>query len=179
MGGDVKSFCELNNTALEKFKTFKHKQKFYPKWGEKRSQYIAKECNKTDKKTVKEPSENKEEEQVSYNIKVKVPNVRSNKGTIGFILYDKQGFMSKELQRINVSIKERQSSAVFKNVKPGTYAIVCLHDENKNGQMDFSVNGMPLEDYGSTNNVHVMGPPEFHLSKFELKNKDVSFEIKF
>ena len=45
--------------------------------------------------------------------------------------------------------------------------------------MDFENNGMPLEDYGATNNVMNYGPPRFEDAKFELKDKDLTFEIKF
>jgi uncharacterized protein (DUF2141 family) len=37
---------------------------------------------------------------------------------------------------------------------------------------------MPLEDYGATNNVMNYGPPQFNDAKFELKDKDLTFEIK-
>jgi uncharacterized protein (DUF2141 family) len=44
--------------------------------------------------------------------------------------------------------------------------------------MDFELNGMPLEDYGMTNNVMTYGPPQYSDGKFELRNKDLTFEIK-
>ncbi|MGB1284878.1 MAG: DUF2141 domain-containing protein [Polaribacter sp.] len=45
--------------------------------------------------------------------------------------------------------------------------------------MDFQPNGMPMEDFGSSNNVMVMGPPQYESSKFAVTDKDVSLEIKF
>lgn len=47
-----------------------------------------------------------------------------------------------------------------------------------NGKMDFSLNGRPLEDYGTSNNVMTLGPPSFEDSKFEVMDKDLTFEIK-
>ena len=45
--------------------------------------------------------------------------------------------------------------------------------------MDFAANGMPLEDYGASNNNMSFGPPNFDLAKFTVSDKDVSLEIKF
>ena len=45
--------------------------------------------------------------------------------------------------------------------------------------MDFAGNGMPLEDYGASNNVMNFGPPTFDDAKFLLTDKNVSLDIKF
>ena len=44
--------------------------------------------------------------------------------------------------------------------------------------MDFNTNGMPIEDYGSSNNVMNFGPPRFSDAKFVVSDKDLTFEIK-
>ena len=45
--------------------------------------------------------------------------------------------------------------------------------------MDFQPNGMPLENYGMSNNPMNFGPPEFDQAKFEVSDKDVTLEIRF
>ena len=67
----------------------------------------------------------------------------------------------------------------FEDIPSGVYAITCYHDANENGRMDFSSNGMPEEDYGTSNNAGKFGPPRFSDSKFEVKDKDLTFEIVF
>ena len=67
----------------------------------------------------------------------------------------------------------------FENVKPGTYAVMAMHDTNDNKRMDFEENGMPKESYGMSGNDMTMGPPSFDLAKFEVSDKDVSFNIRF
>jgi len=54
---------------------------------------------------------------------------------------------------------------------------VAQINEDK-GKVHFALNGMPLEDYGSSNNVMAFGPPSFEESKFEVMDKDLTFEIK-
>ena len=68
---------------------------------------------------------------------------------------------------------------VFEGVEPGEYAIICFHDKNDNDKMDFQENGMPMEDYGASNNVMSFGPPKYDDAKFTVSDKEVTLEIKF
>jgi uncharacterized protein (DUF2141 family) len=82
-----------------------------------------------------------------------VINVTSDTGKVGFALYNKTNFRMKPLQGAASKIVDGKSIVVFKNVEAGEYAIICYHDKNNNDKMDFKDNGMPLEDYGTSNNV--------------------------
>jgi len=112
-------------------------------------------------------------------ITVVVPNVPSNKGKVSFALYNKETFRLKPLQGKSSSIKNHQSTVVFENITPGEYAIICYHDANENGRMDFEPTGMPMEDYGVSNNPASFGPPQYDTAKFVVADKDVTLEIKF
>ncbi len=113
------------------------------------------------------------------NITVTVVNVSSNKGKVSYALYDKNSFMKKPIQTQSDSPKGNKSTVTFKNITPGNYAVVCFHDANSNDQMDFQSNGMPIEDYGASNNSMSFGPPNFEDSKFEVSDKNVTLEIRF
>ncbi len=117
----------------------------------------------------------------AYNISIEINNIRSDTGKVYFALYDSESnFITKNSIRNEESvIKDGNTQVVFEGLEPKTYAVVCFHDANENGKMDFEENGMPIEDYGITNNVMNFGPPQFEDAKFELINKDLSFEIKF
>lgn len=117
--------------------------------------------------------------QENVTITATVVNVTSNEGKVGFALYNKENFMGKPVLSDKVEVVDGKSIVVFKNVKPGVYAITCYHDKNSNDKMDFAANGMPLEDYGASNNAMSFGPPNFEDAKFSVSNKDVSLEIKF
>ena len=112
-------------------------------------------------------------------IKVTVANVSSDTGKVGFALYQKEGFMIKPVQSLESNIVNGKSVVVFKNVLPGEYSVVCFHDKNENGKMDFSAQRMPLEDYGSSNNVMAFAPPTFEGSKFTLGKENIELDIKF
>ncbi|MGB0838212.1 MAG: DUF2141 domain-containing protein [Flavobacteriaceae bacterium] len=112
-------------------------------------------------------------------ITAEVINVRNEQGTVNFALYDEEGFMKEILQAKSSEIKEGHATVTFEGVTSGTYAIICFHDENGNQRMDFETNGMPIEDYGVSNNDMGFGPPQFDTSKFDVDNEDLHLKIKF
>ena len=117
--------------------------------------------------------------QKEQTITASVVNVTSNKGKVGFALYNKTTFMAEPLQAKNAKIVDGVSTVTFENIEAGEYSVVCYHDKNDNNKMDFQENGMPLEDYGASNNVMSFGPPQYDDSKFTVTNKKVHLEIKF
>ena len=114
-------------------------------------------------------------------ITVTVPNVSGTDGVVLFALYDsKEKFMNRETLASKDGIIENGIATVtFENIAPGTYAIVCLHDKNGNQRMDFTSEGMPGEDYAISNNVFLMGPPNFEDAKFKVENKSLDLTINF
>ncbi len=112
-------------------------------------------------------------------ITVTVVNANNNEGNIKFALHNKETFLVKKpIQAKEAIIKEGRSTITFTNVPEGEYAVTCFHDKNSNGRMDFEANGMPMEDYGASNNVMNFGPPQYHNAKFTIIDKDVSLEIR-
>ena len=108
-----------------------------------------------------------------------VMNISNNEGKVSFALYNKETFMKTPLQAKNAKVVDGRSTVVFENLELGTYAILCFHDRNNNGKMDFKDNGMPMEDYGVSNNVMSFALPSYQDAKFDLGDKDLSLEIKF
>ena len=115
----------------------------------------------------------------NHSVEITVVNATSDKGTVNFALYNKANYMKEPVQGKVSKIVKGKSTVVFENVSPGEYAVICFHDKNSNEKMDFEVNGMPLEDYGATNNVMNFGPPKYDDAKFEVADKNVSLEIRF
>jgi uncharacterized protein (DUF2141 family) len=80
---------------------------------------------------------------------------------------------------VEIDAKTMTATAVFDNLAPGTYGVTVLHDENKNGKLDFGEMGMPVEGYGHSNNpAKRMGPPSFDETKFTLSEPTTSLEIQ-
>ena len=116
----------------------------------------------------------------TYSITVTINKVPNSKGHILIGLHNQDTFMKgKGIQNAKADIVDGKCTYTFTNVESGTYAVMVLHDANDNQQMDFADNGMPIEDYGTSNNVMLFGPPQFSNAKFEVTDKDLDLEIKF
>ncbi len=114
------------------------------------------------------------------NITITVNNVVNNNGKVLFSLHTEDTFMkSQSLQSDESIIENGKVKVIFKNVQPGTYAIMVLHDENDNKRMDFEVNGMPKENYGMSNNPVSYGPPQFTDAEFTVESEDLDLLIRF
>lgn len=118
--------------------------------------------------------------QESVTVTVTIENVLNDNGLIMASLHSDETFM-KGAGIIDLAdeAKKGEVTLTFENVKPGTYAIMVLHDENENSRMDFEANGMPKESYGMSGNAMVMGPPTFNDAKFDVTTEDLEFKIRF
>ena len=112
-------------------------------------------------------------------VKVSVPNVLNNNGTVHFAIFTKENFRMQPLFSKVASIENGLSTATFDTVPMGEYAIICFHDENENNKLDFEINGMPKESYGTSNNPFNFGPPQFEDAKFIVGEEALNLEIKF
>jgi len=120
------------------------------------------------------------QEKASQNITVTIDNIKNDTGKIILSLHDETTFLVADgIQNKETEIKDGKIKVTFKNVQPGSYAIMALHDENKNNAMDFDTNRMPLESYGMSNNPLGYGPPQYRDAKFEVKNEDINMTIRF
>ena len=113
-------------------------------------------------------------------LKVTIENVLSDEGQILAALHTQDTFMRGQgIQNFKLEAKTGSISFVFLNVKPGTYAISSLHDENENQRMDFHDSGMPKEKYAMSGNEMAMGPPSFKDVKFEVNDEDFELKLRF
>lgn len=113
-------------------------------------------------------------------ITITIENVLSNEGQLLAGLHSAETFMKGQgLQSATVKATKGEVTMTFTNVKPGTYAIMLLHDANDNKRMDFESNGMPKENYVTSGETELYGPPSFKSSKFEVVEDELEFTIRF
>jgi len=113
-------------------------------------------------------------------ITVTIDNVLNNNGKVLLGLHNESTFMrGLGIQNLDSTIEDGKVTITFKNVEPGNYAILALHDENENKRMDFETNGMPKESYGTSNNPRSYGPPQFGEAKFEVTDTNLELNIRF
>lgn len=66
-----------------------------------------------------------------------------------------------------IPITNLTQSTTFSNLAPGIYAIAVIHDTDLTGTLTKNIFGIPLEQYGFSNNVtHKSGQLTFEEAKF-------------
>ncbi|MGB5811602.1 MAG: DUF2141 domain-containing protein [Polyangiales bacterium] len=115
---------------------------------------------------------------------VEVQNIKNDTGQIGCSLFaNADGFPNKSDKALDVVFvppKARKATCVFKNVKPGTYAVSVMHDLDKDGSLDSSLMGRPKEPWAVSNNAPVerFGPPKFDAAKFRFDGEIKTIKVK-
>ena len=102
-------------------------------------------------------------------------------GKIRVSLFDSEdNFLKKGKQAIETVDTTDSMTVIFRDVKPGIYAVSAIHDKNGNGQLDKASYGKPIEPYGFSNDARgLFGPPSFEESAFEVKtNQTITINLK-
>ena len=110
---------------------------------------------------------------------VQIDDVKSSEGLLSVGVYDSSDtFLKKPLTGVRTQAVTGGKTVVIKDLPPGDYAFVVMHDANQNGKMDKNVLGIPTEDYAFSNNVMgTMGPPTFEAAKFQVPEAGVTVKV--
>jgi uncharacterized protein (DUF2141 family) len=113
---------------------------------------------------------------------VELGNFRHRRGDAKLLLFSgKEGFPdtpARALRQVIEPIAGDRVRFTITNLKPGTYAISCFHDENGNGTLDMGTFG-PKEGYGFSNNVTgTFGPPSFRAASFTVTAPETQIRIR-
>jgi uncharacterized protein (DUF2141 family) len=107
-------------------------------------------------------------------VSVKIAGFKGTEGVALITLYDsEQSWLKvpKAVQVVRAKISGATMSVDFKDVKPGTYAISVIHDENKNNELDMRWLPWPKPKEGvgvSNDPENKAGPPKWEAAKFTV-----------
>lgn len=112
---------------------------------------------------------------VGGELRVNLIGIKNNRGVVLLSLFGSpEGYPSdptKAIIKLSIPLKQLQLPIIIKSLKPGSYAIALLHDEDENGKMLTSIIGLPKEGYGFSNNVMgLAGPPSFQKASFHVSS---------
>ncbi|MEP2988170.1 MAG: DUF2141 domain-containing protein [Parasphingorhabdus sp.] len=119
---------------------------------------------------------------VAASINLSISNIRSTKGDVLVCLSANPKYFpdcrkDSKARKIKVSAASA-NSVTIDGVKPGTYAIALIHDENANGKMDLRL-FLPREGFGFSRNPKIgMGPPKFKSAQFTMGADDAKYAVK-
>lgn len=104
---------------------------------------------------------------------VEILNLRNAKGDLVFGVFKQaDGFPNKSEKSIYWEVRpaKAKDKIIFTaQLPPGTYAASVLHDENKSGDMEKGLGGIPKEGYGVTNNPK----PRFRAARYDEATFDL------
>ena len=107
-------------------------------------------------------------------VSVKIAGFKGTDGLALVTLYDGEQAclkVPKAVQVVRSKITEAGMIIEFKDVKPGTYAVSVIHDENKNNELDMRWLPYPKPKEGtavSNDPEQKAGPPKWEAAKFTV-----------
>jgi uncharacterized protein (DUF2141 family) len=114
-------------------------------------------------------------------VTVTLGGVAGQNGALMGAICNKNSFL-KACQYFAVQPAAAGNVLKFPGVTPGSYAVMVYHDENMNGRLDKSANGMPQEGWGFSRNARGhYGPPTFDDARIDIKagNNDVALDMVY
>ena len=113
---------------------------------------------------------------------IQVSGLESGRGAIEYALYDSPENFPTRVGRIvkgEVPAIRSGSTIVIKGLAPGFYAVAIYHDENLNNKFDQGVFGIPLENYGFSNDARgFFSAPDFDDAKFQVRGQRTEISIE-
>lgn len=108
--------------------------------------------------------------------------LRNSNGQVGCLLFTSEKGFPKDpnaaAQKKWCPLSSSKSACSFDPMPAGTYAVVCFHDENKNGKLDTGLFGVPTEGTVASNNAKgFLGPPSFKNAKFSFAGRPTELRL--
>lgn len=101
-------------------------------------------------------------------LRIDVDGLRNGQGVAGALLFASPAGWPEDVSKsvrheaAPIDPVHLTATVTLQHVPPGNYAIVVLHDENRNMKLDRNVFGWPKEGFGFSNNPHIgLRPPAF------------------
>jgi uncharacterized protein (DUF2141 family) len=119
---------------------------------------------------------------VAASIDLAITGLRSEKGNVLVCLSANPKHFpdcSKDESARKLKISATSADSIhIAGVKPGTYAVALVHDENANGKMDLRL-FLPREGFGFSRNPKIgMGPPKFKSAQFTVGGQDAHYAVR-
>ena len=115
------------------------------------------------------------------NLTITINQLRNQQGEVCIALFESEvGFPKDDTQAVRnrcFAITELPMSVSF-DVPYGSYSASVLHDENKDGELETGLMGIPQEGIGFSNDPMIItGTPNFETASFEFSADNAAIEI--
>jgi uncharacterized protein (DUF2141 family) len=112
-------------------------------------------------------------------VTLKIDGVDVAVGEIRIAIFDSENrYMENPSLAEIVPVSQTNIEWQIENLAYGQYAIAVYHDKNKNGKLDTNMLGIPLEEYGFSNNARGrFGPASWSQAKFTVNKRTTVHRI--
>ena len=117
-------------------------------------------------------------------LRVHADSLRNTRGVVGVLLFHSASGWPENAAKADrgesspIADGAHETTVTFREVPPGDYGVVALHDENKNMKLDRNMFGYPKEGFGFANNPHIgFGPPAFQAAIVHVACPETDTEI--
>ncbi len=114
-------------------------------------------------------------------LEVSVRGLKNNAGHVHIAIFNtSEGFPYSDAIFMDQKTKIANGIAriEFGGLEAGAYGVAVYHDANSNDEFDQGLFGIPLEDYGFSNNAPVFfGPPSFEQARIDVIEPKTSITI--
>jgi uncharacterized protein (DUF2141 family) len=116
-------------------------------------------------------------------VTVRIDGLKGSEGQALVVLYDSAESwlkVPKAVQVVRAKIAGAAQVVEFKGVKPGSYAVSVIHDENKNNELDMRwlPYPKPKEGSGASRDPDTkVGPPKWDGAKFDVGPQGASVNV--
>lgn len=112
---------------------------------------------------------------------VEIVGLANDNGNVHVALYDDPaGFPKSKGMTVETEVPISAGVAIarFDNLSPQRHAIAVYHDENDDNKFNQGLFGIPLEDYGFSNDATVLlSPPTFEDAAFDVPETGTKIRI--
>jgi uncharacterized protein (DUF2141 family) len=117
------------------------------------------------------------------NLTVAVNGLKNQKGQVCLTVFSSsRGFPFSSDRAVAVQCVKpvgNRSTATFRNLKAGSYAVAVIHDINNDKVVNTNGIGIPTEGFGFSRNPRILtGPPKFGDSSVLVAGADTEIEVK-
>lgn len=118
-----------------------------------------------------------------FDITINIKNIKNSNGFINIAMFNNPDNFPSNYRHAIFSTTEKiynkqNYSFTIKDIDPGKYSIALYMDNNKNKILDTGIFGIPLEQYGFSNNPKIQfKAPSFEETSFTL-NENIFLSIK-
>ncbi|MCA9571309.1 MAG: DUF2141 domain-containing protein [Myxococcales bacterium] len=112
---------------------------------------------------------------------VEVRGLASDAGTVRCAVYDRPATWLTRTVLASAAAAPTKGVATcrFPDLPAGTYAATAMHDANDNGDMDFTLLGLPREAWGVSKDAPaVLGKPRFDAAAFAHDGRAVVIHVR-